>query len=194
MGMAVYQIVGGLPRSFGIGLTVTTSSRTNRTLVIFDPAKYNVRLSLISLLASSSIPTLVCFIVVLVGTVFLITRFKHSRRLRDSMTTTAHAHADRMEKITDKDAKLVRCVIVICCFYIFGVSPQVGLFIATTAEPSFNSFDPYLGNVVQALVSFGMLFQAISCSVNILVYFSLSSKFKQTLKQMFECSSERTKG
>ena len=79
VGMVLYHIATGLPQSLGIGLTVTTSPLTNRTLIIFDLKKHKHRMAITSLTVSHSFPTTACFIIVLVATIFLIVSFNESR-------------------------------------------------------------------------------------------------------------------
>ena len=179
--MVIYQIATGLPQSIGIGWTVTTSPLTNKTLIIFDMRKYKPRMTVISRLVSYSFPTTTCFIIVLVATIFLIVSFNKSRQLRNSMT------GSKTEKISAKDAILVRSVIFICIIFIVGIFPSVLIYIVSTIYPSFFIHDPQLGNIVSLIFQVSYLFQGTSCSVNIFVYLWLSSRFKQIFKETFLC-------
>ena len=177
----IYQISTGLPQIIGIGWTVTTSPLTNRTLVIFDLRKYKPKMIIISLAVSYSFPTTACFVIVLMGTIFLIANLNKSRELRDSMT------GNKTEKISAKDAILVRSVIFICIIFIVGAFPNVLIFILSTLYPRFYIFDPELGNITKLSFAISFVFQGTSCSVNVFVYLWLSSRFKQIFKQSFLC-------
>ena len=178
-GMVIYQIASGLPRSFGVRLIWMTSPLTNLTFVTYNIFK--PRMVVASLLASFSIPILICFIVIVIGTIFLITKFKESRMLRGSMTGS--------EKLSDKDIRLVRSVISICIIFIAGSSPSVLLYVVSTAFPSLHFDNPYLGHLTNLIQIVGVTLQAVSCSVNIFVYLRMGSRYKQIFLQMFSCGS-----
>ena len=182
--MVIYQIASGLPRSFGVRIVKTISPLTNRTLLIYTP--FNPRLVTTSYFVSFSLPNTVCFAVVVVGTIFLISKFKSSRRLRDSMTKSGKS----LSNISEKDIKLVRSMIFVCCIYIIGSAAGVVIYIVSTAYPTLQGDNPYLGTLITAFIVHANLFQAVSCSVNILVYFRMGSKFKKTFFQLFFCRSK----
>ena len=182
-GMVMYQIASGLPRSFGVHLTWVSLPLKNRTIisyVIFRP-----RLVTLSFLASFSLPNILCFTVVVMGTIFLISKFKQSRQLRDSLSRSG----TQSDKMSDKDIRLVRSMIFISAIYIFGSTPNVILYIVTTAYPSLHIDNPYLGTLNAAFLAIALVIHAISCSVNILVYFGMGSRFQNTLRQMFSLKS-----
>ena len=177
-GMAVYQVASGLPRNFAIHLTSATSPIHNKTSVVFDYSKFKPKLFMASVFASYSIPTSVLFIVVLVGTIFLINSFKQSRQLRDSMT------GSEKSSLSNKDSRLIRLVIFICSFYIISAAPLVLIFVTSFIYLDFTE-SPYLKNFFYASHFIADLFQAISGSMNIIVYFRMGSKYKDTFKQIF---------
>ena len=181
-GMVIYETATSLPQIFFLGWSVTTSPLTNRTLVIFDRTKYKPTPSIYAVAASYSFPTIACFIIVLVGTIFLIVSFNKSRRLRDSMTGT------KTERMSTKDAILVRSVIIICIIFIVGAFPSVLIYIVATLYPRFYIYDPELGNIQILSLRVALIFLTTSSSVNIFVYLSLSSRFRQIFKQSFLCS------
>ena len=185
-GMVIYQIATGLPRSFGVGFTWTTSPATNRTRVLYRIV--NPRLVTASIFASFSIPTMVCLVVVAFGTIFLISKFKQSRKLRGSMTGSCSD--EDSSKLSEKDARLVRSVIFICIIYIIGATPNVLIYLVSTAFPVLHADNPFLGNVMLCLLMLGNMFQSISCSVNIFVYLRMGSRFKQTFKKTILCHSK----
>ena len=177
-GMAVYQIASGLPRAFAIHLTSVISPIHNRTSVIFDFDRFKPRLFNNSIFVSYSVPTFILFIVVLVGTIFLINSFKQSRQLRDSMT------GSEKSSLSNKDARLVHMVIFICMIYIVSAAPLVLIFITSFIYPDFTE-TLYFHNLYYASHIIGDLFQAISGSINIIVYFRMGSKYKDAFKHVF---------
>ena len=183
-GMTVYQVASGLPRNFAVHLTTVISPINNRTSIVFDFDRFNADLFMYSVFASQSIPTSVLFIVVLIGTIFLTNSFKQSRQLRDSMT------GSEKSSLSNKDARLVHMVIFVCVFYIISAAPLVLIFITAAVYPDFNYANLYLKNVLYASHSINDLFQVLSSSVNIIVYFRMGSKYKDIFKQIFSRHSK----
>ena len=179
--MAVYQTLSGLPRSFSFGLKMIILPTNNRTRTIFDFSKYRPELFINSRFASNAIPITTCFLVVVAGTVFLIVRFKQSRQLRLSMTGSA----EQSDKMSAKDIRLIRTVISICVIYIVGVLPNVSLYAACTIYPDLNVSNPYFGKFLLLAYYVCDVFQAMSSSVNIFVYFNMGSRYKDTFRQTF---------
>ena len=177
--MEAYQIASATPRSFAIILTRTTSLLTNKTIFFFESTNQVMDIS--SILASYSIPTFVCFIIVVAATVFLISRFNHSRRFRDSMVR----QDNRTEKISNEDMKLSRAVAFICIIFIIEATPNVFMFVSIIVYPELHVTMPRLRNISYVIVASGMLFHAISSSINIFVYFRMGQKFKSTFKESF---------
>ncbi|KAK3802287.1 hypothetical protein RRG08_016678 [Elysia crispata] len=183
--MVIYQIATGLPKSLATGLTTTTSPLTNKTITIFDFRKLDRYMYTTSQFISFSVPNLICFIIALVATIFFIVNFKQSRQLRKTMSGSG----EKSDKMSDKDARLIRLVILICIIYIVGTAPNTGVFLVQTTYRPLNRADPYLGNFYRALNVITNLFQATASSVNIFVYFGMGSKFKETFEEIFLCKS-----
>ena len=181
--MVIYQIATGLPKSLATGLTTTTSPLTNQTITIFDFTKLDLFMYTTSQFISFSLPNLICFIIVLVGTIFFIINFKQSRQLRKTMSGSG----GKSDKMSDKDARLIRLVIFICIIYIVGASPNTVLFVVQSAYPPLNRTDLYFGNFYHALNIVSNFVQGAASSVNIFVYFGMGSKFKETFKEIFLC-------
>ncbi|KAK3783905.1 hypothetical protein RRG08_048684 [Elysia crispata] len=177
--MVIYQIASGLPRSFGVRFTWTVSPQTNRTLVTF--VIFRPRLVVASYLASFSVPSLLCFAVVLVGTVFMIAKLKLSRQLRNSMTGSGND----TNILSDKDIRLVRSMVFICIIFIVGSAPGILMNIAGIAYPPLHADNPYLRHFYVTFFAISMMFLAIHSSVNIFVYLTMGTNFKKTFKEMF---------
>ena len=174
--MAIYQIDCLIARVFAMGLTVVTSPLTNRTVVIYDLRKYNAKLDISSLIASFCFPTLVCFVIVIVGAIFLIKNFNKSRQQRDAM-----AGKTREEKSYNV-AAIVRSVI----FYIVCNTPNVLTNVLSTKFPYCYLFHSYLGNIIRVIYGFLWMLQAASCFSNIFVYIQMSSRFKQIFLRLIK--------
>ena len=183
--MVIYQIATGFPKSLATGLTRTISPLTNKTITIFDFTKLDLYLYTTSQFISFSVPNLICFIIALVATIFFIVNFKQSRQLRKTMSGSG----EKSDKMSDKDARLIRLVILICIIYIVGTAPNTLLFLLQATYRPLNRAVVYIGNFYHALTIVLNFFQATASSVNIFVYFRLGSKFKETFKVIFLCKA-----
>ena len=179
--MVIYQIATGLPKSLATSLTTTTSPLTNKTITIFDFTKLDRYMYTTSQFISFSVPNLICFIIALVATIFFIVNFKQSRQLRKTMSGSG----EKSDKMSDKDARLVRLVILICIIYIIGTAPNTVVFLVQATYRPLNRADPYLGHFYLALLIITIWFQDTASSVNFFVYFGMGSKFKETFKIIF---------
>ena len=140
---------------------------------------YNVSMYLyhISTLTSGSIPTNVCFVTVTISTIFLIVKFKESRKNREKMTGKSGN--------SGKDARLVGTVITICVIYIIGYLPYTLNYLAAWIFPEFTYFNAYLRNVIMLALYIGGSFQAVSSSVNLFVFFKMNEKYRREFYAQF---------
>ena len=179
VGMVLYQVATLIPHYLYISVVSVTDPVTNRTKFFFDFVNYNYRLGILSLLLSFSIPTFVCFILVTIGTIFLVAKLRQSADFRKS---TAVA---RPQKISTKDKTVSNMVIAICVIYIVCLSPNVGTFLVSTAYPQFHSFNPMYRNIAQFALDVSLIFQSICSSINLFVYLKMMSKFREIFNTVF---------
>ncbi|KAK3778182.1 hypothetical protein RRG08_053036 [Elysia crispata] len=184
--MVIYQIASGLPRSFGVRFVWTTSALTNRTIISY--VMFNPRLISLSFFVSFSVPNLICFIIVVLGTVFLISKFKQSRQLRSTMSVTG----EKSNKLSDKDVRLVRSMIFVSALYIYGAAPNVLLYVIPAAYPSLYIDNPYLGNLFAVFLIIAVVIQATSCSVNIFMYVGMGTNIRKTFGEMVSSRSKNS--
>ncbi|RUS88440.1 hypothetical protein EGW08_003777 [Elysia chlorotica] len=184
--MVIYQIASGLPRSFGIVLQWGVSPKTNKTLITFVTS--NPRLIITSYLASYSIPVLTSFFVVVLGTVFLITKLKQNSQLRVSLKGLQNNQAN---KLSDKELRLVRTMVFICIIFIVGSTPGILMSVATNVHPPLNTDDPYLGFLCMACFDISVIFISVHSSVNIFVYLRMGSNYRRTFSEIFLSKSSK---
>ena len=134
-------------------------------------------------ICSFSAPSLVCFGVVLVSTTLLVVRLRQSLEWRGEATK----QFTKGSAGTTKEQKVARSVIAICTIFIICFLPNVAWFVTTLVYPRFNQNDPYVGNLFRVLYSFSFLFQVISSSINILVYYNMSTKYREVFNALFSC-------
>ena len=177
--MAVYQIGTLVPHYLYIRLIPAATSLTNKTIFFFDHLKYNERIGVISLLLSFSVPSLVCFLLASVGTIFLVVKLRQNAQIRKSMTGKHSGMIFTKEKI------LARSIIGICCIYIVFFSPNVVTYFVASILPSFHIRDPVYGNAAMLTLYLSYLLQSVSASVNLFVYMYMMTQYRNTFLKIF---------
>ena len=137
---------------------------------------------------SYSIPSTLCFVVIFTSTIFLVYNLKsHGNeawlKAATGPSSTNSAVANRTAK---KEQKAIRFVFVICSLFLVCFAPNVLTFLVTTLIfPELDIYDAYLGYLLNLIFMFCTLFQTVSSSVNIFVYYSLNSNFRAVFKRFF---------
>ncbi|GFO07552.1 peptide receptor gpcr [Plakobranchus ocellatus] len=180
LGQVIYQVATGTPHYFAMKLEFTTLPTTNETKLILNGSAYNHDLGVLSQVLSYSIPTFLCFILVIIGTIFLVVSMKRSLKFRSSATSK-----DRTLN-TDKELKIIKTIIFISIIYIVCLFPNVIVFFSSLIFPTFRVFNPYLSSLYGIVLGFTLIFQSISMAVNIFVYLKLSSAYRKTFYKLFQ--------
>ena len=123
------------------------------------------------------LPSFISFGLVLVSSSFLIIRLKQSVKWRSSTGSTS---GDSI-----KEEKVVRSVIFVCTLFIICFLPNILIGIVTLLYPEFNLESPYLGGLTAISYTISFLGQAINSSVNIFVYYSMSTRFREVFRGVF---------
>lgn len=117
------------------------------------------------------------FVGAVVFTSLLVIKLKQSSRWRRQATST---NSNR-EGISNRDKKTVKMVVLIACVlivcYVPGALISLGIFIG---GPEFSIRGKYV-NICEAMWTIAYIFHAINSSVNIFVYYKMSSKYRETL-------------
>ena len=127
-----------------------------------------------------AVPSTTCFFIVLVTTLFLVITLRRRQRWRKETAT-------QTEDSSSRDNKLVRTIIAISTIFIVSTLPAVVLFVIQAIYPPFRYTDPYFGGVVLIVYDFTRVLQNLSSSINIFIYYRISSKFYKVLSENFLC-------
>ncbi|GFS24956.1 chemosensory receptor A [Elysia marginata] len=131
------------------------------------------------LLYSYSIPAFTCFGLVLISTAFIIIRLRKTLEWRTSTST----HSAQTSGV--KERKAVLSVLWICIMFIVCFTPFVVMFVTTIINPNLTLWDPYYGWLVHTIYTYNFLFQSISSAFNFVVYYNVSTRFREVLKGLF---------
>ncbi|GFO48573.1 peptide receptor gpcr [Plakobranchus ocellatus] len=181
----IVQLSTIIPHYATMQLTYIQSPVTNRTELAFTWTEYSIYVESITLFASFTLPSLICFSIVVVCTTFLVIKLNQSARWRQSTSNVAGSKQDGTRPISSKETRVVHTVVLICAIYIFCFAPNVFTITAMAVYPNFHQRDPYLGNLVSVCFSVAYPCQSISSAINIFVYIRMSTKYRETFCQLF---------
>ncbi|GFR82997.1 chemosensory receptor A [Elysia marginata] len=184
------QMSSVIPHYATMQLTYVTSPATNRSGLVFSWTEYSLHVESITLLASFTLPSIICFSIVLLCTIFLVIKLNQSAKWRQSTSNSAPSSAKKDGGMSSKETRVVRTVALICAIYIVCFAPNVFTITAMAVVPDFHQTDPYLGNLAAVCFTAAYPFQSISSAVNIFVYYKMSTKYRETLNQLFCLNKE----
>ncbi|KAK0050320.1 G-protein coupled receptor [Biomphalaria pfeifferi] len=133
-----------------------------------------------------SIYMLVSFFAVVILTSVLFVKLKRNSERRKEVTNNTHPGS------TVRDKKTLRMVVVIASVLIVTFTPQVVIFTAGFIEPGFSVVGRY-ANLFFVSWSFCFVFDAINSTANIVLYYKMSTKYRDTFRDIFSaCIAEET--
>lgn len=96
----------------------------------------------------------------------------------------ANVPQNKAEAISQRDRSTVRIVVLSACILIVCYTPGVILSLTTFCVPEFRITGKYL-NLYVVVWSFAFIFETFNSSVNILLYYKFSSKFRRICNELF---------
>ncbi|GFN83236.1 peptide receptor gpcr [Plakobranchus ocellatus] len=176
------QMSSIIPTYATLKLAYVQSSVTNKSSLAIIQSEYGFHIETITMFAAFTIPSVICFSIVVICTIFLVIKLSQSARWRQS---TSNAPSKQDGSMLTKENRVVRTVVMICVIYIFFFAPNVVTLTTMAAYPDFNQADPYLGNLQNICLIVGYPCHAICSAVNIFVYLRMSTKYKETFFKLF---------
>lgn len=120
------------------------------------------------------------FAAVVIFTSVLILKLNEKRTWREK---TANMDKDKSDSLSNRDRKTMSMIVLIASILIVCYIPSVVIFVATFFEPEFSIVGCYT-NMFIVTWSFGFLFESINSSVNIFLYYKMSSKYRNTFHDL----------
>lgn len=147
-----------------LGLVFTTNRKSMEGMVFY----------LYSVLGTSA------FIAVIVFTVVLIVSLKKKTKWRRT------ANVDQEGSILSRERKTVTMVVLLATVVIVCYIPGVAISLVVAIEPEFSILGKYVNSYFVSW-SFSFIFDAINASVNIILYYKMSTKYRVTFHEIFGC-------
>ena len=138
----------------------------------------------IYILGMYTVPSILCFGIVFISTLFLIIRLKQTVKWRSSAVNQTNTESS-------KETRVARSVVYICSIFITCFLPNVATDIARVSFKSLSLLNPKLRWLLSIIFIFNFLLQTMNSSLNIFVYYSMSSRYRQVFKELFFPSSRR---
>ncbi|XP_005109211.2 uncharacterized protein LOC101846166 [Aplysia californica] len=153
----------------------------NRTMVGILYTGNKEEVQAVSLFITDFAGPMSAFTVVLVSTVVIRVKLVQKAKWRQTASGAAVSKAE----IPTKDKKVVVMVTTISVIFIVCFTPVPLLMTARSIEPELNIIGRY-ANINWVLFSSAFLIESLNSGVNILVYYRMSSRYKDTFRKIFK--------
>ncbi|RUS86274.1 hypothetical protein EGW08_005966 [Elysia chlorotica] len=174
-------------RSLGLVLAVLAYHAAFMVLVYVDPGppydSHPERRSLYYMVFYV-IPSSACFLVVLLTTIFLVSRLMRSQRWRRQASTKSGQSGA-------KEDRLVKTIVSISTLFVICYFPNVSIFLVQIAYPPLRYGTLYLNNLILILFDISMTSQVISSTGNFFFYYKLGSRFRKVFHATFACGRSK---
>lgn len=123
------------------------------------------------------------YIAVIVCTVVLIFKLHRKRRWRNSVSSGGG------DKLASRDQKVAKMIVLISTVFVVCFIPNCITFLAISLEKEFALEGKYKHTLV-VVFGIGVVLESINSSVNIFIYYNMSTKYRVTFLQIFGLPSE----
>lgn len=129
------------------------------------------------------------FFIIISCTIVIAAKLKTRAVWRQSVTSTVAKSSDAVPK---KEKKLVVMLVVVSAIFVVCLIPQSAFLTAIGLVSELSIFGAYLDLTVM-LSSVSFLAESVSSSVNIIVYYKMSSKYRETFQSMYPSPFQRNR-
>ncbi|KAK7002778.1 G-protein coupled receptor [Biomphalaria glabrata] len=133
--------------------------------------------------------SLFAFIFVIIFTAVLVISLRRKSKWRRGATSGT----DQREARTSRENKTIALVIMVAIVLIVCYAPGVCCAITEALYPEFRIVAKQ-SNFYQVIWSFNFIFHSINASINVVVYYKMSSKYRATMNEIVPCFKNRNKG
>ncbi|XP_055873617.1 FMRFamide receptor-like [Biomphalaria glabrata] len=160
--------------------------RKNKSLIVIvyrDNAESVLKVSY--MVTDLFLPYCTFFVLIVCNTVIVVT-LKSKSKWRQSVTKSSEK-----QDISTKEKKLVLMLVTVSTIFIGCLFPQSAMLTAVGVVRELKLNGLYF-DVSLLVYSFTFLLETINCSVNIIVYYNMSSKFRDRLQEWFPCLNPKS--
>ncbi|XP_005091349.1 violet-sensitive opsin-like [Aplysia californica] len=153
--------------------------KRNRTLIGIFYTENRKEVLEISLIITEFLVTFSSFTIVTVCTLVIVIKLIKKAKWRSSASGASIVSGDNM---SGKDRSVARMVVVIAAIYIISFTPSTALLTTRAFVPELNFIGRY-ANLNRVIAVIGMFSEAVASSINIFVYYNMSSKYRKTFDE-----------
>ncbi|CAG5131484.1 unnamed protein product [Candidula unifasciata] len=127
-----------------------------------------------------------CFLSIVVCTAVLVIKLNQQTSWRQTHSSTANQEQilKTNKLVNTKERRVANMVVLISAIFIACFIPAVGIFVAGYIESQL-SYDGRYKNLFLVTLSVSFTAEAINSSINIFVYFGMSTKYRETFLHIF---------
>ena len=139
-------------------------------------------------LVYSTVLTMLFFVTIAVTTTITVVKLRCVVRWRQSSTSSVSVAATS----SIKEIVLTKTLVATSVLFLVCLAPTIMVQIASFVEPEFNFTGRYL-NLAHTLQHVMLFFRASNSSFNFFIYYNMSTRYRQTLRNIFRlCMRKRT--
>lgn len=162
---------------YRVGLKFSPSR--NKTLTGLHYTQDRESVEKASFFVNNALIPLIAFVVIVTCTIILVIQLRNKTQWRIKSSGSAQT-----DKMSGRDQKVAKMVVMISCLFIACYIPMSFLFVALSLVPGFSVFGKYK-NILDLLGCLSFILEAINSSVNIFIYYDMSSKYRSMLVMLF---------
>lgn len=151
----------------------------NRTLLGLVSTKHRLIVESITFVINNQLLPFAAFVVIITCTIVLVLKLysRNKWRLTSAITSQSHNISSRNENV----AKMVTMIsaMFIACFIPISIN-----FLIISTIPGF-TIDGVNRNMVMLIGALGLILESINSSMNIFIYYHMSSKFREVFRGLF---------
>lgn len=121
------------------------------------------------------------FVVIIISTIILVIELNNKAKWRQTSTSSS-----KTDSLSTSNMKIAKMVVMISTLFIVCFIPSSIVSIVMAVVPDF-SIDGKFRNILSVTGGVGFLLESVNSSANIIIYYHMSSKFRDVVQQLCSC-------
>lgn len=151
----------------------------NKSLIGLVFTKDREHVEKISYIINNIFVSFSAFVVIIFCTTILVIKLNRKTRFRKTLVSK-----DQGDNISSRNQKVAQMVVMISTLFIACFIPFCVIFLAMSFEPKLSLQGDYRNTVI-LISGVGFILESINSSMNIFIYYHMSSKYRNTLRDVF---------
>ena len=131
-------------------------------------------------LVYSTVLTMLFFVTIAATTIITVVKLRRVVQWRQSSTSSASVAATS----SIKEIALTKTLVTTSVLFIFCLAPTIMVQVASFVEPEFYFTGRYY-NLIYLLTNITLFFRASNSSFNFFIYYNMSTRYRETLRDIF---------